>query len=102
MSNTERRLNKLFVTLNTEYHVHGDRCVAVRDRRSGAWHGEHSALGGRLLGAFSRCGQGGFNPEHQPGKGHHLVFIRDRRDVVTSPLEGVERPPRAALLRYAR
>jgi hypothetical protein len=96
----ERRRNKLFVTLNTEYHVHDDRCVGVRDRLSGEWRDMHAALGGRLLGSFTKCNEGGLNPEQRPDRGHHLVFIRDRRDVVTSPVQSIERPPKAALRRY--
>ncbi|HEV8323039.1 MAG TPA: hypothetical protein VG389_15600 [Myxococcota bacterium] len=100
----ERRRNQMFVTLNTEYHVHGDHCVAVRDRRSGEWRAQHAALGARLLGAFARAGVGGFDPRdprEKPRHGDHLVFIRDRRDVVTSKVQLVARPPLDALRHYA-
>ena len=96
----DRRRNKLFVTLNTEYHVHGDVCVGVRDRRSGAWLSGHRVLGGRLLGGFSVNNAGTLVPEPLPREGNRLVFYRDRRDVITSAVEQIARPPKDALPHY--
>lgn len=41
----------VFVTRNTEYHVRGDICVAVRDRERGQYLPTHHAVGGRLSGS---------------------------------------------------
>ncbi|HEV8323014.1 MAG TPA: hypothetical protein VG389_15475 [Myxococcota bacterium] len=96
----ERRHNKMFVTLHSEYHLHDDVCVAVRDRRTGDWFDRHRAVGCRLLGAFSLTQDGMMVPEPEPRTGHFLVFFGDRRDVVTSALQAIERPPKDAVQHY--
>ncbi len=35
----------IFITRNTEYHVSGGVCIAVRDRRTGNWVDTHRSLG---------------------------------------------------------
>ena len=49
--NTETIADAIFVTRNTEYHVRGDVCVAVRDREKGHFLPTHHAVGGRLSGS---------------------------------------------------
>ena len=92
----ERRRRRVYVTRNTEYHVEDGTCVAVRDRRTREFMDGHLALERRVEGAlkFFRNGSIAPNPgEPQPGES--LYFARDGRDLVTSPLEAVERPDKA-------
>jgi hypothetical protein len=91
----ERRIHKVYVTRNTEYHVRRGLCVGVRDRRSGKWLGAHLACGSRLAGGLRFGGQGGFVPNPgTPSLGESIFFCAAGRDVVTSPLTAVERPAR--------
>jgi len=53
---TESVSNAVFVTRNTEYHVRGGVCVAVRDRERKQFLPTHHAVGGRLSGSV-RLGQ---------------------------------------------
>jgi hypothetical protein len=59
----ERRIHRIFVTRNSEYHVRRNVCVGVRDRRSGEW-------------------------------------LSGGRDLITSPVLNVERPPREVVHHY--
>ncbi|MDY0060182.1 MAG: hypothetical protein RBU45_10260 [Myxococcota bacterium] len=95
----ERRRNRRFVTRNTEYHLRGEICVAVRDRQSGAWLSEHNALGTRLLGSLARTTHG--FALVAPGElGSSLWFNQKGLDVVTSSVMEVDRPPKGAILHY--
>jgi hypothetical protein len=44
----ERRIHSVFLTRNREYHVRQGICVAVRDRKTGAWISKHKAIGMEL------------------------------------------------------
>ena len=44
----ERRIHNVFLTRNREYHVRKGTCVAVRDRKTGAWISNHEAIGMEL------------------------------------------------------
>lgn len=46
----------VFATQNTEYHLRGALCVAMRDRRSGEWITEHDALGAEVTCMLARIG----------------------------------------------
>ncbi len=85
----ERRVHQIFVTDNTEYHMRGDICVAVRDGKTGQWIEGHTAIGCRLEGGLGRQG-GGFLPHKgRPELGDRLAF---ESDLLTSPLRYVRRP----------
>jgi hypothetical protein len=92
----ERRRRRVYVTRNTEYHVEDGTCVAVRDRRTREFMDGHLALERRVEGAlkFFRNGSIAPNPG-EPKPGESIYFARDGRDLVTSPLESVERPDKA-------
>ena len=89
----ERRRHRVYVTRNTEYHVRDRRCVAVRDRRTGDFMQGHLAIERRIEGGlkFFRNGSIAPNPG-DPEPGESLYFASEGRDLVTSPLESVERP----------
>lgn len=97
----DRRVHKVFVTRNTEYHVRKDVCVAVRDRRSGEWLRAHLALRQRIHGGLKFTRAGGIHANLGfPGIGESLFFHADGRDLVTSPVLSVDRPVRTIVSRY--
>ncbi len=95
----ERRRHRKFVTKNTEYHLRGRVCVGVRVRSTGTWLTEHNALGTKLLGSLARTPQG-FALVETGQIGSSLWFNGAGVDVVTSPVEEVSRPPKAAIIHY--
>lgn len=98
---TERRVHKVFVTRNTEYHVRRDRCVAVRDRRSGGWVEGHLAIKGKVAGGLRFHDHGGVTPnDGLPTVGESLFFCSEGRDLVTSPVVEVQRPRRNIVSTY--
>lgn len=97
----DRRFHKVFVTRNTEYHVRRGLCVAVKDRRSGEWLRSHLALRNRVHGGIRFHRNGGIQPNTgTPRVGESLFFHAAGRDLVTSPVLSVERPPRATIRHY--
>lgn len=99
----DRRVHRVFVTRNTEYHVRRDTCVAVRDRRTGDWIRGHLAVKSRVSGGLRFTESGGIRPnDGTPTLGESLFFITDGRDLVTSPIVSIERPPRDVVQVYGR
>jgi hypothetical protein len=99
----ERRKNRVFVTKNTEYHFRGDRCVAVRDRRSSKWLPSHLAIGRRLSGGVHFHKNGAAVPVcDAPSVGEALYFADDGRELITSAVCGLERPNREVIRDYGK
>ena len=108
----ERRRHRVFVTRNTEYHFRDGFCIAVRDRRKGDFLEGHLALRRRVNGGLRFFSNGGIAPNGgEPLPGESLYFSSDgreggdastdrSRELVTSPLESVERPARALIDAY--
>ena len=97
----ERRKNRVFVTKNTEYHFQGERCVAVRDRRSSKWLPSHLAIGRRLSGGVHFHRNGTAVPVfNDPDLGEALYFADDGRELITSAICGLERPTRESVQSY--
>jgi len=97
----DRRIHSVFVTRNTEYHVRRDRCVGVRDRRTGEWLRAHLAVNSRVSGAIRFTGDGSILPNMgRPEVGESLFFQAAGRDLVTSTILAVDRPPREVVTRY--
>jgi len=97
----ERRRHRVYVTRNTEYHFRDGFCVAVRDRRTGDFLHGHLALKRRVHGGIKFSGDGGIAPNAgEPRAGESLYFASEGRDLVTSALESVERPPRDVVGAY--
>ncbi len=89
----DRRRHRVFVTRNTEYHFRDDVCIAVRDRRTGDFLQGHLALRRSIHGGIRFFANGAIAPNPgEPRPGESLYFSNDERDLVTSPLERVERP----------
>lgn len=98
---SERRIHKIFVTRNTEYHVRRDVCVAVKDRRSGEWLRAHLALRQKVHGGIRFTRSGGITAnDGTPEVGESLFFAAEGRDLVTSPVLDVARPERDIVKRY--
>jgi len=97
----ERRRHRVYVTRNTEYHFRDGFCVAVRDRRSGDFLPGHLAVKRRLHGGLKFFPNGAIVPNPgDPRPGEALYFAAEGRDLVTSPLERVERPAKALVEAY--
>ena len=98
-SGAERRVYKVLITKNTEYHMQGARCIAVRDTHSGQWRGEHVALNSELVGFIGATDEGNYSVQMggEPCVGARLCFSTD---LLTSPLLGVRRPTENTVTRY--
>ena len=98
----ERRKHRVFMTRNTEYHFRDMRCVAVRDRRTGEWLPGHLALRRQLFGSIRFFMNGALLPNPgEPKIGEALFFGEGGRDLITSPLESVVRPPKELVEEYS-
>lgn len=99
----ERRVHKVFVTRNTEYHLRSGVCVAVKDRQSGEFLRAHLALSQRIHGGLRFTRAGGIHANlGMPDVGESLFFHASGRDLVTSPVLSVERPEREVVAAYPR
>jgi hypothetical protein len=97
----ERRRHKVLVTRNTEYHFRDGICVAVRDRSTGEWVHDHVALQRSVSGSLKFYPNGAIRPNiGAPHIGEALFFATGGRDLVTSPLTDVARPPKAVVETY--
>jgi hypothetical protein len=97
----ERRRHRVYVTKNTEYHFRDGFCVAVRDRRTGDFLHGHLALRRRIHGGLKFYLNGAIVPNPgDPKPGEAIYFAYDGRDLVTSPLESVERPTKEIVSAY--
>ena len=97
----ERRRHRIYVTKNTEYHFRDGFCIAVRDRRSGDFIQGHLALRRRMQGGLKFFTNGAIVPNMgEPTVGEAIYFASGGRDLVTSPLEAVERPEKAIVAAY--
>lgn len=90
----ERRLHRLFRTRNTDYFLRDRECVGVRDRATGCWLRGHSALRTFAIEL----------PDDDPADddwiGRRLAFCGRGDDLVTSPIEAIERPPLHTVVYY--
>jgi len=99
----ERRRHRVYVTRNTEYHFRDGFCVAVRDRRTGEFLHGHLALSRRVEGGLKFFDQGGIAPNPgDPRPGESIYFASHGPELVTSPLESVERPSKEIAGAYPR
>jgi hypothetical protein len=94
----ERRRHQVFITRNTEYHVRSGRVVAVRERHSGEWLQDHAALDMEVRGHIDR--EGVVPLPGAPACGQRLYLARGDRDVVTSTVAAIERPPKELVAEY--
>ena len=97
----ERRIHRIFVTRNTEYHVRQDTCVGVRDRNSGEWLLRHFALNLAVAGSIRFFESGAMNATPGlPQIGESMYFEDSGRDLVTSSVVSVERPKPDVVAQY--
>ncbi len=89
----ERRVHRMYVTRNTEYHLRRGVCVAVRDRRTESWLEGHLAVGRALGGGVRVSPEGLAVPGPcEPSPGDALYFSDGKRQLVTSVLCQIDRP----------
>lgn len=97
----ERRIHKVFVTRNTEYHLKGATCVGVRDRESGEWLRSHFAVERPVVGAIKFFDSGAMSASPGlPRVGESMYFEDLGRDLVTSCVVSVERPRPEVVAEY--
>jgi len=88
----ERRIHKVYVTRNTEYHLRDRTCIGVRDRRTGKWLKAHLAIERRLCGSL-KFNNDGLSPNAgNPELGESLYFQAKGQDLITSAITDVRRP----------
>jgi hypothetical protein len=97
----ERRKHVVYITKNSEYHCRDRECVAVRDRQTGNWVRDHSALRGRLVGVLTA--QGRLLKRMRIVIGMRLCLEGDSADqlVMTSVVRNVGRPKKTVTCAYA-
>lgn len=97
----ERRRHRVYVTRNTEYHFRDGFCVAVRDRKSGSFVPGHLALRRRFNGGIRFYLNGAIVPNlGDPKPGEALFFSHSGRDLITSPVETIDRPAKDVVQAY--
>ena len=97
----DRRIHRVFVTRNTEYHMRRQVCVGVRERSSGHWIEGHFAVQRPVSGSIRFFDGGGMAASPGlPRVGESMYFEDSGRDLVTSAVVGVERPPRDLVDEY--
>ena len=97
----DRRIHRVFVTRNTEYHVRRETCVGVRDRDTGEWLARHFALNLPVAGAIKFFESGGLSANPGlPAVGESIYFETHGRDLVTSSVMAVERPEAEVVAKY--
>jgi hypothetical protein len=97
----DRRVHRLYVTRNTEYHFRGEVCVAVRDRRTGRWLDAHLAVQRKLTGGVRFHSNGVAVPScAAPKVGEALYFDEEGRELITSLLSSIERPTKQVVQSY--
>jgi len=96
----ERRIHKVIVTQNTEYHLRRDECVAVRDRDTGTFVSSHRAVKRRIRGSMRFFANGSLAVSNDlPSVGDALCFADS--SLVTSRVVSVERPPKDIVRSYS-
>jgi hypothetical protein len=99
----DRRIHKVFVTRNSEYHVRQEVCVGVRDRGTGEWLRTHFAVERPVIGAIKFFESGAINATPGlPDVGESMYFEDLGRDLVTSSVVAVERPEPGVIAQYAQ
>lgn len=104
----ERRVHKVYVTRNTEYHLKEGVCVAVRDRASKKFRNAHIALNLKMEGGVKIFPNGAVVPNLKSvDVGDAIFFNRleadgEMRQIVTSRLEAIDRPAKRDVLMYPR
>lgn len=97
----DRRIHRVFVTRNSEYHVRRRVCVGVRDRRSGDWLDGHLAIRSTVSGGLKFHDNGAISAsDGLPRVGESLFFIASGRDLITSPILSVKRPESTVVAGY--
>ena len=94
----ERRIHKVYVTHNTEYHVRGHECIAVKQRQAKDWSTDHGAINMKLEGHVK---VGTLLPlPGAPKIGFRMYFAKGPEDVLTSPVIAIVRPPKKIVEEY--
>jgi hypothetical protein len=82
-------MHRIVHTVNSEYYLIDDKCVAVRGKLESHWSEAHSAVGALLVGSIKM--QGAY--ELMMGKIAVEGRVLFSNDVMTSPVRSVEIAP---------
>jgi hypothetical protein len=94
----DRRVHKVYVTANTEYHFRRGLCVGVFDRRREKWFERHRALDKSISCVLKLCDNGMIAVDKRnPEVGDSLCV---GEDLITSPIQQIARPPREVVAHY--
>ena len=98
----ERRKHRVCITGNTEYHLHDNVCVAVKDLATGQFVEEHAAIGKELVGGINMAAEVvAPNDPHAVEPGDCLCFQSGKRSpLLTSRMVGSRRPSKDTVLKY--
>lgn len=88
-------------TRNSMYHLQGEHCVGVQERRSGRWLRKHPLLGQRLRGIIDYA-HSGLVPHAAAKIGGKLWFVVDGQDVLSSEITALSSPSPEDLFHYSR
>jgi hypothetical protein len=89
----ERRIHRVFVTRNSEYHLKLNTCVAIRDRKTGLWQQRHVALFRDVAGSIAYSPNGKVRvASGLPRVGESMFFDAHDCELITSAIVSVERP----------
>jgi hypothetical protein len=88
----------VFITRNTEYHVRAGRVIAVRSLDTGAWIENHDALHMEVRGHIQP--DAAVPLPGPPSAGERFYLAGGGRDVVTSTVSSIERPPKSLVAQF--
>lgn len=86
-------------TENTEYHLQGRVCVAVRDRTTREWISRHQVIGHSFAGVLRRT-RDSIETQDEPFMGGRLWFVISGRDILTSPIVALRQPTMEEIQHY--
>jgi len=95
----ERRYHHMYRTRNTDYFLRSNECVGVRERDTGRWVRNHTAL--RMFALeVPDLGHADRRCDANTWIGRRLEFFGRGEDLVTSPIEAIQRPPLHTVVHY--
>lgn len=94
----DRRIHRIFVTRNSEYHVRRGVCIAVRRLTDPELTVEHPAIGSSVVAGIGYCEERGCRAYYgMPEAGDQICFSND---VLSSPVRKLARPSRELVATY--
>lgn len=96
----ERRIHKVFITRNSAYYLKSGICKAVKDLKSNTWLENHKTINCKVIGGLRFQGGGVIPKVGLPELGECIYFDCEGDDIVTSPVNDVQRPPKEVVKKF--